>query len=188
MLAALNVAMHQPMFQRLIPSLVLGVLAASAAPAEDPAHACLPDGGGRLLLQISGDFDARIDWGNEGTRCDGGPRPEGDALRLMFSRDDDSLLFVIGITGLVRGWTGAGLAANLTVVRQGAGEFYGTLGADACVVEVDENLALATASDSYRVSGRGSCERPIEAVARAGEIRISTFEFTGIAYWPDEDN
>lgn len=176
------------MIRRLIPSLLFGVLAASAAAAEDPAHACVPDGGGSLRLQISGDFDAQVDWGNEGMRCDGGPRPDGDALRLMFSRDDDSLLFVIGITGLVRGWTGAGLAANLTVVRQGEGKFYGSLGADACVVDVEENLALATAPDSYRVSGRGFCERPIEAVARAGEIRISPFEFTGIAYWPDGDD
>lgn len=176
------------MFRHLIPLLIAGALAAPAAAANEAAHACVPEGEGRLTLQISGDFDAEVDWANEGTRCDGGPRPEGDALRLMFSRDDDGLLFVIGITGLVRGWTGADLAANLTVVRQGAGQFYGTLGADACIVDVEENIALASAPDSYRVSGRGHCERPIEAIARVGEIRVTPFEFTGLAFWPDEDD
>lgn len=165
------------------PALLAGTMAVAAeAPVE-----CIPGGGGRLQMAVSGDFVADLDWGNAGTRCDGGPRPAGDALRLMFNRDDASLLIVIGVTGLARGATGAGLLANVTIVRQGLGLFYGTLGADACIVEVEENVAEPGFADAYRVSGHGRCEAAIEAIGREGDIRIAPFEFTGLAYWPDED-
>ena len=167
--------------------LALGLPAGAVASVAEPVAGCLPDGGGRLLMDISGDFDAALDWPNEGTRCEGGPRPRGDALRLMFSRDDDGLLVVIGITGLARGATGEGMLANVTLVRQGLGRFYGTLGADACIVTVVENAAVAGLADAWRVSGQGYCAAPIEAIAREGEVRIAPFEFTGLAFWPDEE-
>jgi hypothetical protein len=176
------------MLQRLsviAPVATLGALCGVAAHAGESEFECLAGGGGRLEMRISGEFEASVDWGNDGTRCEGGPRPDGDALRLMFSRDDDGLLVVLGITGLERGATGAGLLANLTIVRQGMGRFYGSLGADACIVEVRENVAESADPDSFRVSGQGRCEAPIDAIAREGAIRVAPFEFTGKAYWPD---
>lgn len=176
---------------RLLPRIALlavpALLAGAAALAAEVPVECIPGGGGRLQLAVSGDFVADLDWGNAGTQCDGGPRPAGDALRLMFNRDDEGLLIVIGITGLARGATGSGLLANVTMVRQGLGLFYGTLGADACVVEVEGNVAEPGFTDAYRVSGHGRCEAAIEAIGREGEIRIAPFAFTGLAYWPDED-
>jgi hypothetical protein len=188
--------MHQPMNRLLARIALVAVPALLAAPAlllgaagdaTDAAVECIPGGGGRLQLAVSGDFDAELDWRNAGTRCDGGPRPAGDALRLMFNRDDEGLLIVIGITGLARGATGSGLLANVTVVRQGLGLFYGTLGADACIVDVEGNVAEPGFADAYRVSGHGRCAAAIEAIGREGEIRIAPFSFTGLAYWPDED-
>jgi hypothetical protein len=164
----------------------VGALLGPRAHAEEAVHECLGGGGGRLEMDIRGDFESSVDWGNEGTRCEGGPRPARDALRLMFSRDDDGLLIVIGITGLQRGMTGEALLANLTVVRQGKGQFYGSLGADACVVDVHENVAAPGEADTFRVSGAGRCAAPIEAIARDGEVRVEPFTFTGKAYWPEE--
>jgi hypothetical protein len=166
----------------------VGVSTGAGAEAQEVPHECLPGGGGGLSMKISGEFEATIDWKNDGTRCDGGPRPEGDALRMMFSRDDDGLLVVLAITGLERGSAGSGMLANLTVIRQGKGLFYGSLGADACVVDVDENVAEPGHPGIYRVGGQGRCEAPIEAIARAGEIRVAPFAFTGNAYWPDEED
>lgn len=181
-----------PRLSILTSTAISGVLLAVGAAAQDVPgdvpYACLPEGGGRLEMDISGEFDAAVRWGNDGTRCEGGPRPAGDALRLMFSRDDDGLLVVLGITGLQRGATGKALLANLTIVRQGMGRFYGSLGADACLVEVSENVAEFADPDTYRVSGQGRCEAPIEAIAREGEIRVAPFTFTGKAYWPEEED
>jgi hypothetical protein len=162
--------------------------AAEAALAADPAPVCIWEGGGHLEMQIGGDFEATLDWGNAGTRCDGGPRPDGDALRLMFSREDEALLVVIAVTGLQRAATGEDLGANLTVVREGLGHFYGSLGADACVVTIDGNVPDPSGPDRYRVSGHGHCTRPVGAIAREGAITIDTFKFTGLAWWPLEDD
>lgn len=177
--------LFSPLSAWLLAALLAG-LPAAAAMAEDAASDCIPGGDGALRMEISGYFDARVDWANAGTRCAGGPRPDGDALRLMFSRPDDALLVVIGITGLARGATGTGLPANLTIVREGRGEFFGSLGADACLVDVTENAPIADAADGFRVSGQGRCLAPIDAVARDGEIRVAPFEFTGLAYWPED--
>lgn len=179
------------MFQRtvlIVPTAALGALLSVVALAGDVSHECLPGGGGGLELRISGEFEASVDWGNEGTRCDGGPRPAGDALRLMFSRDEDGLLMVLAIAGLERGAMHEALPANLTIVRQGLGLFYGSLGADTCIVEVDENVAMPGHADTYRIGGRGRCEAPIPAISRDAEIRVAPFEFTGQAYWPEEDD
>jgi hypothetical protein len=174
---------------RLLPLLTawlaIAPLAWPAATAAEDATACLPDGTGRLQMEISGHFDATLDWSNAGTRCAGGPRPDGNALRLMFSHAEDALLIVVAVTGLERGGTGDGLPANLTLVREGRAEFLGTLGADTCLVDVTENTPLAGMPGAYRVSGSGRCLAPIEAVAGTSEIRIAPFEFTGYAEWPE---
>jgi len=176
-----------PYRARHLPLALAMLLAAGPAGAADAPVACLPGGGGHLQLEISGDFAAVVDWGNAGTVCDGGPRPGGDALRLVFSREADELMVLVGITGLERGGTGDGLLANVTIVRQGMGRFYGTLGAHACVIDVTANLPEPGIENGYRVSGRGRCAAGIEAIGRTGEIRVSPFEFTGLAFWPVQD-
>jgi hypothetical protein len=180
--------MHNKVIPRaglLVVGLAMGLTQGAGADGLGATPECLPGGGGGLEMEISGEFDASIDWGNQGTQCDGGPRPEKDALRLMFSREDEGLLIVLAITGRHRGSAGDGLLANLTIVRQGMGLFYGSLGAGACLVDVDENAAED--AHTYRVSGKGRCEAPIEAIAREGEIRVAPFTFTGKAYWSDEE-
>jgi hypothetical protein len=178
-------------FLPLLPGLALAIAcvgSSAAAQPEEVVPACIPAGGGRLAMDIRGAFEAAVDWGNEGTRCEGGPRPRGDALRLMFSREDEALLVVVAITGLEREVVGKGMPANLTVVRQGLGEFYGTLGADACLVDVEENRPEEGIRHAYRISGRGRCLAPIDAIGRQGELRVERFEFTGIAYWPEDEH
>lgn len=184
-----SISCHGASMKRFLPLLAACVATAPLAPPAlgvEDVPACLPGGEGRLQMHISGYFETVLDWGNAGTRCAGSPRPDGDALRLMFSRADDALLVVIGITGLEPGALGTGLPANLTVVREGRGEFFGTLGADSCLVDVTAHAPLAGAPGAYRVSGSGRCLAPIEAVAGSTEIRIAPFEFTGYAEWPAE--
>jgi hypothetical protein len=136
--------------------ILLWALPSFAATGEEREPAACARAGADACRWRSGRVRVCGGLGNEGTVCDGGPRPAGDALRLMFSREDEGLLVVIAITGLERGATGGGLPANLTVVRHGSGEFYGTLGADACLVEVEDNVPAG--SDAWRVSGHGRCD------------------------------
>ncbi len=168
---------------------VLAAVPAFAGPAAVlPARAadCLAEDAGRLEMIVSGSLEARIAWSGGDLRCDGMPRPDGSGLRLMFGSDSDALLVVIGVTGAARGETAENLPANITLVKEGAGEFYSTLGDDMCQVTLAENTPAGEAEpDVFRVSGTGQCEQPIPAVAREGAVRVRPFSFTGRVLWPD---
>ncbi|MFN2167566.1 MAG: hypothetical protein ACK2U9_15030, partial [Anaerolineae bacterium] len=91
------------------------------------------------------------------------------------------------IDSMYIGFYSEDLPANLTLVREGEGEFYSTLGDDICQVTLTENRPEAgREAGVFRVSGTGECARPIPAVAREGEVRVRPFSFTGRVLWPAE--
>ena len=165
-----------------VPLAILACL--SALPVQAGETGCLADGSGRLDMVVSGALEARIAWA-EGMECQGMPRPDGSGLRVMFANRQESLLVVIGIAGVERGGTGNGLPANFTLVKEGAGEFYSTLGDEVCRVTLLENTPVEGTGDAvFRIEGEGECPDPVPAVSREGEIRVRPFAFTGTAIWP----
>lgn len=158
------------------------VAAPGAAAAQEPS--CLPDGSGQLDMVVTGALQARVAW-SEGMECQGMPRPDGTGLRLMFADREEALLVVIGVEGVGRGGTGRDFPANFTLVREGEGEFYSTLGDATCRVDILENSpADPEAPDVFRVSGEGHCPAPVPGVGRPAEILVRPFAFTGQALWP----
>jgi len=156
----------------------------SALPVPASEIGCLPDGTGRLDMVVSGAMEARIAWA-DGMECQGMPRPDGSGLRVMFANRQESLLVVIGISGVERGATGEDLPANFTLVKEGAGEFYSTLGDEVCRVTLLENAPIEGTGDAvFRIRGEGQCPAPVPAVSREGEVRVRPFAFTGMAIWP----
>src|SRR5690606_18703978 len=113
-------------FSRVVQSAVV------VAPAYEAAR-CLPSGDGYVGARLSGSIEAEIDWRNEGTECAGATRPDG-GLRLRFSRFDSQaegrIVLVLGVAGLEEGQSAKALPVNVTVIREGAGEFYSTQGDD----------------------------------------------------------
>ena len=148
--------------------------------------ACLPSGDGFLQARLDGALEMRLDWKNDGTQCEGMPRPEGNGIRLSFSRrlDDEGgrLLIVFGIAGLSESSSGRALPANLTIIEEGGRQIYGTLGDDKCVVdELKQQLLTPWSPESrtYRVSGRGFCMQPARAVGGNDGVLMSRFDFAG---------
>lgn len=138
-------------------------------------------------MSISGKFNARLDWTGDRLVCEGTPRPDNTGLRLMFGSDADELLVVLAVTGLTPGATGRDLPANLTLVRQRLGEFYGTLGDGNCRVDILQNESLGEGGDApWRIHGEGRCPEPVGAIGNDGAVRIAPFSFTGVAVWPAE--
>jgi hypothetical protein len=152
------------------------------APAqpEQPAS-CLPSGDGYLRAHLAGALDARIDWRNDGTRCEGEPKDTPPGVRLSFRRvagKDPDLLFVFGVSGVREGRPARELGANLTVIVQGTDRIYGTLGDSRCTVDSLTQSRLAKGRE-YRVEARGFCTQPAHAVRGEGALLVSTFEFAG---------
>lgn len=171
----------------LITAPVAAALAASAPPAV--SNDCLATGDGYLRARVAGAIDARIDWPNSGTQCQGETKAEPAGVRLSFKRaagGKPDLLFVFGLTGIRKGQPAHATGANLTVIVQGTTRIFGTLGDSRCTVDSLSQKALPTPG-YYRVEARGFCTQPAHAVRGNGAVLVSTFEFAGpVNYASDE--
>jgi hypothetical protein len=183
----------------MIPTIVLMVLMLStgAAAFADPPillpaapTACLSSGDGYFRARVAGAIEARIDWPNSGTRCEGESKDKPAGVRLSFQRASGgakNLLFVFGITGVREGQSLREAGTNLTVIIQGTSRIFGTLGDKRCTVDSLTQRALKSPR-AYRVEARGFCTQPAHAVRGDGEVLVSTFEFAGLVnYDPPKD-
>jgi len=166
---------------------------APPAPAAPPPGAtCLADGKGFFKARLQGSLNADIDWGNDGTECTGARRPDG-GVRLGFSRpiyaDGERLVFLFGIAGLKEGVSAKALPVNVTVIRQGTGEFYGTQGDGKCMLDEVRQLPVAgipLRNRLYFVTARGFCTQPARSLRGDGAVLISRFDFSGRLDFADE--
>lgn len=155
------------------------------------AVVCLPDGGGFLKARLSGAVQAELVWGNDGTECTGAVRPDG-GIRVRFSHDDGEgrLVLLFGVAGLREGQTAKALPVNVTVIREGLGEFYSTQGDNKCTldeVRQEPLVGIPHRSRSYRIIARGFCTHPARAVRGDGVILLSRFDYAGRIDFDSED-
>jgi hypothetical protein len=100
------------------------------------------------------------------------------------------LVLVFGVTGLREGQSARALPVNLTVIREGRGQFYSTQGDDKCLLDdVTQTpiIGLPRRSRSYRIVARGFCTEPARAVRGPGAILLSRFDFAGQVDFETED-
>ena len=156
--------------------------AAPAGPAD--AGLCAPATRGYLKARLQGAIDADIDWSAGVPQCRGGRRPSGDGIRLLYKGHDaagGALLVVIGAGPLRAGESARNVPVNMTVVREGAGEFYATQGDDKCALDDIRQEPLAGHDGQYVVTGRGFCTQPARAVGSgAGSVLVSRFDLEAI--------
>jgi hypothetical protein len=170
-----------------------GAPAPSAPAANVKGTHCLPSGDGYLRAHVAGAVEARIDWPDQGTRCEGESKDTPTAgVRLSFQRateGDSKLLFVFGLTSVREGRPAKEVGANLTLIVQGTDRIYGTLGDARCTVDSLNQKRLGS-SKAYRVEARGFCTQPAHAVRGNDAVLVSTFEFAGLVNYetaPEQD-
>ena len=143
---------------------------------------CLPGGNGFLRARLSGALKTELAWGND-TDCSGAVRPTDGGIRVRFAgttKDKERLVLVFGIAGLREGQSAQTLAVNLTVIREGTGQFYSTQGDDKCTLDrvtQEPLVGIPHRSRSYRLVARGFCTEPARAVRGEGVILVSRFDF-----------
>ncbi len=156
---------------------------APAAAPELPAK-CLPAGDGYLRARLSGAVKTELNWGNDGTECTGAVRPTDGGIRMRFSRPDGAgkLVLVFGIAQLREGKAARNIPVNVTLIREGAGEFFSTQGDDKCTLDhvtQDAIVGIPHRARSYRVTARGFCTEPARAVRGKGAVLLSRFDYSG---------
>jgi hypothetical protein len=160
----------------------------AAGPATPAANAagnllCVPAERGFLRARLQGAIDADLDWAGATPQCRGGPRPSGDGIRLLYKGNDGrggTLLIVLGAGPLRAGESARNVPVNLTVVREGTGQFYATQGDDKCVFDEVRQEPLPPGKGQYLLTGRGFCTQPARAVGADGSILLSRFDVEAI--------
>ena len=156
-----------------------------AGPETYTTARCLPDGSGYFRARLSGMLETELDWGNPDLQCTGAVRPTDQGIRMRFvghTQQGEQLAIVIGIARLREGKSGKAVPVNVTVIREGQGEFYGTRGDDKCMLDqVSQHplVGIPSRVRLYRVVARGFCIEPARAVGGEGSILISRFDYAG---------
>ena len=160
------------------------------APANKPELLCAPAPEGSLRARLQGAIDAELDWSPpQVAPCLGGTRPQGDGVRLVYKGELDGtpLLIVIGIASLARDTASArNVPANVTLVREGAGEFYSTQGDDKCALDEVQQEPIAGQTGRYRLTARGYCTQPARALSGDGAVLVTRFDAVAIVDYPKE--
>jgi hypothetical protein len=165
----------------------------AAESAKPPAAAkCLPAGNGYLRARLSGTVSTELNWGNEGTECTGAVRPTDGGIRMRFSRPDGEgkLVLVFGIAQLREGKSAQNVPVNVTLIREGAGQFFSTQGDDKCTLDAvtqDAIVGIPHRSRSYQVTARGFCTQPARAVRGNGAVLLSRFDYSGRVDFESQD-
>ncbi len=167
---------------------------APAAPAASPTAKadlfCAPSPEGSLHARLQGAIDADIDWSAPAVaQCLGGTRPQGDGVRLVFKGEvgGTPLLIVIGVGNLPRATPVArNVAANVTLVREGAGAFYSTQGDDKCALDEVQQEPIAGLVGRYRLSARGYCTQPARALGGDGSVLVTRFDVVALIDYPKD--
>ena len=160
-------------------------------PPASAAALCAAAETGSLHARLSGAIEAEIDWNERGEpQCRGSVRPTGDGLRLVYRGtvpDVGPVLILLGAGPLRPGESARNVPVNLTLVREGSGEFFATQGDDKCAFD---ELRQAPADDSataFRVEGRGYCTQPARALAGDRAVLVSRFDVTAIVDELEDD-
>jgi len=160
-----------------------------SVPANMASKDCLASGDGYLRARLAGAVNARIDWANRGTRCEGEAKSRPPGVRMSFQRGTGAkpnLLFVFGLTGVLEGQSAHESGVNLTILVQGTPRIFGTLSDSRCTVDSLSQKPLP-GPHLYRVEVRGFCTQPAHAVRGDGDVLVSTFEFAGQVNYGEAD-
>jgi hypothetical protein len=161
------------------------------APGSAAEIFCAPAPEGSLRARLQGAIDTEIDWSAPAVaQCLGGPRPGGDGMRLVYKGTVDSapLLIVIGVANLLPGTSARNVAANVTLVREGAGSFYSTQGDDKCALDEVQQEPIAGHDGRYRLSARGYCTQPARALGASdsGSVLVTRFDVAALVDYPKD--
>ena len=175
-------------------AIAAGVPVSDSADKPNASVRCLESGHGYFRARISGSIDAELNWGNEGLVCAGGTRPDG-GVRVRFSHafgeQGQTLAFLFGIPSFREARPGRNMPVNLTVIREGAGEFFGTTGEDKCSIDElkqEAILGVPRRQRSYRVIARGFCMQPAPGLSGKGAVLITRFDFSGKVDFTEDDS
>jgi hypothetical protein len=164
----------------------LSALAVNVTNSTTDKTQCLPNNKGFLRAKLNGSINNELSWDGANLSCAGSVRPDNGGVRLRFTANQQpgkqKLVLLFGISGLSEGADGKALPANLTIMVEGAGEFYATQGDSKCTIDSVQQIPLngiPLRQRAYQVTARGFCTQPARALNGDGSVLVNRFDFSG---------
>ncbi len=135
---------------------------------------------GYLSGHLYGALDRAIEWRGTDMTCEGGPRPNGEGLRLVFAAPaDDSrprLVFVIGVAGTVGDLSGSERLANITLIDEASGRFFSSGGQERCWTTVE---SVEYDGGQVRIGGEVYCQGSLPSLSDGSSVTLRDFRYSG---------
>ena len=166
---------------------LIGARALEPLPAPNAARpeslvACVGDEiKGFLQGQIYGSVETPLDWSGRDFLCDGMPRPGEEGLRLVFARQLEDgtsrLMLVMGLPSVTMDAEAGEIPANVTLIDEPNGRFFGTGGTGRCWADIREQTTMR---NSVRwLGGELYCAGALPELGGQGSITLSDIRFMG---------
>jgi hypothetical protein len=154
--------------------------------AATAAKGCTPTDGAylRLRLRAADQPDLDIDWKDADMQCEGGLRPEGRGIRMVFAGalpDGHQLRVVFGMATAADVIPARNVPTNLTVIFEDEQKLFSTAGDGKCTIDA---LTLQVSAGRRWLAARGFCTEPAIHIGGSDTLLVDRFDFAGVA--PDE--
>ncbi|MGI9341329.1 MAG: hypothetical protein ACR2QV_00660 [Gammaproteobacteria bacterium] len=153
----------------------------TASPEQRRTDLCRFVDDAYLSGTLYGGLEREIEWRGDRMRCEGGPRPDGDGVRLVFAAPaaaaaGDRLVFVIGISGPLGSLTDAERPANVTIIDEATGRFFSSGQQDRCWTTVKSADGDGT---RYFVAGEVYCAGSLPSLSDGSSVSLRGFRYAG---------
>lgn len=153
---------------------------AAFVPAGEQVDLCRSIDAAYLSGRLHGAVDRVIEWRGTDMICEGGFRPDGDGVRLVFAapgvQGGERLVFVLGISGPIDKLTEAERPANITLIDESSGRFFSAGRQDRCWTTV---ASVDGTGDGYRIDGEVYCTGSLPSLSDGSSISLRDFRYSG---------
>jgi hypothetical protein len=165
------------------PGAAAASIADAGAAAASANASCLPGQRAFLRARLRGALVADLDWKPALADCEGGARPDGRGIRVSLvgplGDQGQKLRLVFGMSAMPAAEDTRNVAANLTLIVEGAQQLYSTQGDDKCSVDELQQrpLAAENGGGDYEITARGFCIGAASTLDHAAQVWMDRFDF-----------
>jgi hypothetical protein len=147
---------------------------------------CLETGDGylRMRLRSTDAPDQEVDWKNADMQCEGGLRPGGAGMRMVFAgplNDGHRLRVVFGVAADAGVIVARDVPTNVTVIYEDEQKVFSTAGDNKCTMDT---LTLQEPADNRHKHflARGFCTAAATRVPDGKALLVDRFDFLGVVF------
>ncbi len=156
------------------------------SPFARPQAGCLSSGDGylRMRLRYTDAPDQEVDWKNADMQCEGGLRPRGAGMRMVFAGpldDGHRLRVVFGAAADAGIAVARDVPTNITLIYEDEQKLFSTAGDNKCTMDT-LTLQGGGGPGTRHYLARGFCTAAATRVPDGEALLVDRFDFLGVVF------